>query len=388
MVMSRLPKTFMVPKPLEPLNLEEMKFWLAIMEEHALFVKAGLPNDSVELINEAQCFYQEFKDLRLKAERVQSDKKFSELVSDSREAATEFFCYLRRLLHFMMTCRLGGHNFPLFLDHLSRETEYFLRLLSDMQQGKKVLNGCTKAREDMFWLRIMADHAKFICHLLDPSEENLIAMSQDFAREFDVLYLQGRDLASMQAYCEEAMAFRRFLQDVRAAVARMRDFNKAAYDLIEECKLLGLIPAMMADHLRREAEHFLMLLSLMEKGILKNAPLTCDEEVFTVEGVDAVIAQDWEEPTAAPCVEDEEEIWPEEREVEEGEATAESVSLPEPKGPAKFSLPEEREEETELPVLPTAKKEPPKKESPMEEKVEVKKKNTKWGDKWPKPLGR
>ena len=395
--MPRLPKSFMVPKPLEPLNLEEIKFWLEIMEEHALFIKAGLPNEEQELIAEAQGFYQQFKDLRLRAERVQNDRKFNELVEASRDGATDFYRYIRRLLHLMLTCRLGGHNFPLFLDHVSRETEYFLRLLDVMGDGGKVLSGSAKAREDMFWLRIMADHAKFICHLLDPSEANFIAMAQDFSEEFDTLFLQSLDLASMQAHYEEVMAFRRFLQNVRAAVLRMRDFNKAAHDLIEECKLVGLIPAVMADHMRREAEHFLMVLSMLDKGILKSCPVVMEEEPEMFEEVTAGVQDIWEEPPAAKCVE--EDIWGDERESEAEEMIAKAAAVKETaeiKSVPKFILPEDREEEEDtteedpIPEPQINKPEPPKKEPVKQEKIETKKKSSKysWSDKWPRPLGR
>ncbi|MDF2634146.1 MAG: hypothetical protein K0R78_1020 [Pelosinus sp.] len=280
--MPRQLMSYMVPEPLEPLNLEEVKFWLRIMEEHALFIKSGLPCDHEDLIDEAQSFYQDFGALRTRAERLQNDKKFMELVNDTQALLKEFYTFKRDLLHRMLECKLGGYNFPLLLDHMAREAEYFMRLLEKIKNGKMALSGGMKAQESVFWLRIMADHAKFISHLLDPSERNLIETANGFSQEFDDLYLQGRDFSSMLQGYPEVASFKRFLQDVRAAVLRIRDFKRAAEEMIRECRLVGLIPSLLADHVRREADHFLLILTMMEKGIMKNstlASLECNEEV-------------------------------------------------------------------------------------------------------------
>jgi len=278
--MPRQPIAYTVPQPLEPLNIEEVKFWLHIMQEHALFIKAGLPCEDTALIDEAQAFYQEFEALLNQAERIKSIKQNNEFINSVYEAVKEFYCYKRELLKAKLACRLGGTNFPLLLDHMSREAEYFLRLLDKIRNGRVALKESSKTQETVFWLRDMADHAKFISHLLDPSERNLINMARDFSCQFDNLVLQGRDFASM-LHCHEGevMAFRRFLMDVKADVQRLRDFKKAAEDLIAECRLLGIIPELLASHLRREAEHFLMILAMMERGLMKHTAAYCMEDV-------------------------------------------------------------------------------------------------------------
>lgn len=277
--MPRRQIAYMVPEPLEPLNLEQVKFWLRIMQEHALFIKAGLPCDQTEFIDEAQAFDQEFESLRLRAERVQSEKKFTELINDTQVLTKEFYIFKRNLLHRMLECKLGGSNFPLLLDHMAREAEYVVRLLEKNKGGKLLVNGETKAQETAFWLRIMADHAKFISQLLDPSEYNLITTAKAFSEEFDHLFIQGRDFSSMLQGYSEVASFKRFIQDARAATIRLRDFKRAAEEMIEECRLVGLIPALLADHVRREADHFLMLLVMLEKGIMKNVTMAAMDDM-------------------------------------------------------------------------------------------------------------
>ncbi len=253
-------------QPIPPLNLEEMKFWLRIMEEHALFIKAGLPCENTALINQADTFQQEIAALRTRAERVQSERKFAELVADTQTVVEDFYRYKRRLLHLVLTCQINGCNFALFLDHVAREAEYFLRLLSKLASGQQPYQ-VAAAREAEFWIRLLEDHNEFIIHRLDPSERTLLATAESFSEEFDRLYLQGRDFVSMlRGEPDEVPSFRRFLQDVKVSTMRLRDFDRAAEALIAECKVVGLIPALLADHVRREADHFLLILAILEKG--------------------------------------------------------------------------------------------------------------------------
>jgi len=310
--MSRQQIFYMVPEPLEPLNLEEVKFWLRIMQEHASFIKAGLPCDQTEFIDEAQAFHQEFEALRLRAEGVKSDKKFTDLINDTQPLVKEFYIFKRNLLHMMLECKLGGWNFPLLLDHVAREAEYFMRLLDKIKSNKALVNGGTRARESTFWLRIMADHAKFISQLLDPSERNLINTAIAFSEEFDNLFIQGRDFSSMLHGYPEVAAFKRFMQDVRAATVRLRDFKRAAEEMIVECRLVGIIPALLADHVRREADHFLMMMATIEKGLSKNCPIVPIDELEDIVPVQdttdkckvyKVLKPDREEDEAPPVVE-------------------------------------------------------------------------------------
>lgn len=350
-------------QPVPPLNIEELKFWLRIMEEHAQFIRAGLPCDSVALIGEADNFLQEFAALRARAERAQGQRQFDALVGDAQGVVSEFYRYNRRLLHLVLTCQLPGSNFALFFDHLSREAEYFLLLLSAMGSDRPLYQ-TAGAREVAFWLRLMAEHSEFIFHRLDPSERTLLEATGDFAGEFDELYLQGRDFVSMlRGETDEVPSFRRFLQDARVSTIRLRDFKRAAETLIAECRLVGLVPALLADHVRREADHFLLVLAILEKGAF--VPFVQDEELEYAAlagnvviaapdpGGAAVAVAAAEMADGAAGYYDDEDDFDDDRE----------PSLPEPPGPPS-------------PAEPTKKASPPDKTAKY-----------KWSGKWPRPLG-
>ena len=265
--MTRLPVQPSNGRPVISVNLEELKFWLSIMQEHALFIKAGLPVNRKEAIQEAQEFYRCFGALLAKANTISSDKKFAELIRQSAEKVEDFYRFKRRLLQVAMRGELGGALYPSMLDHLSREAEYFLRLLESMNDCK-AFRLWPKTKEASFWIRLMSDHSDFIRQMLDPSEAILIDTTEGFSGEFDELFRQSIDFTSMLRSANGGVpAFGRFLQDSRVAGMRLRDFKRALHTMLEEKKVLSLMTPLFADHIRREADHFLMVLAMLENDL-------------------------------------------------------------------------------------------------------------------------
>jgi len=268
--MPRPPLYYKANKTTPSVMLEEIKFWLAILQEHTVFIRAGIPAEHTDLINEAKNFYQELGALRARADKPLTEKKFTELVKDALAVITDLYKFKRHLLHLSMTGRLEGCNPPLFYDHLAREAEYVLRLLEESKKYGPDCRTMSKAQEAAFWLQLMADHGRFIGQRLDPSERNLVGTAISFADEFDQLRLQSTDFVSMmRGYNRELPAFDRFLQDARMATIRLRDFERAVVTMIEERRLLGTMPVLLAEHVRREADHFLVIQARLVKG-LKN----------------------------------------------------------------------------------------------------------------------
>ena len=57
----------------------------------------------------------------------------------------------------------------------------------------------------------MADHAKFIGHLLDPSERKLVDTARNFSNDFDQLMYQAIDLESMKPQSQTVPLLDQFL---------------------------------------------------------------------------------------------------------------------------------------------------------------------------------
>lgn len=264
--MTKVPVQPSDSRPAISVNLEELRFWLSIMQEHALFIKAGLPANRRDAIKEAEEFYRCFGALLAKADSINSDKKFAELVRQSKNKVEEFYRFKRRLLQLALRGELGGSLYPSLLDHMSREAEYFLRLLESMNDCK-AFRLWPKTKEMNFWIRLMSDHSDFIRQMLDPSEVILIETTDGFEGEFDGLFRQSIDFSSMLRGASGSVpSFNRFLQDTRVATIRLRDFKRALHTMLEEKRVLGLMSPLFADHVRREADHFLMVTAMLENN--------------------------------------------------------------------------------------------------------------------------
>ena len=102
---------------------------------------------------------------------------------------------------------------------------------------------------ETFWNRIMMEHALFIRGLLDPTEEELIKTSDTLAKDFEALLGRARE--------RNGEAIR---DDSLAAAKRIKEFKTAGVDGIESCKIKSLILPLLADHVLREANHYIRLL--------------------------------------------------------------------------------------------------------------------------------
>ena len=185
-------------------------------------------------------------------------------------AATHIWAFKRRVLGLIIQCKLpGGNNFPLLVDHISREANYFRNRLEELNAGRLEPLPDAIIDENVFFLRIMADHAKFIGHLLDPSERKLVEQARNFSQDFDQLLFQAIDLSGCVLQSQTEPLLDQFLDQNRVSVVSLRDFKKTARDLIEACRIKSIIHPLLADHVFREAERFLFIIDMFEASLTR-----------------------------------------------------------------------------------------------------------------------
>ncbi|MFC0562495.1 DUF2935 domain-containing protein [Halalkalibacter alkalisediminis] len=256
--------------PIVERSLDEIRFWSRIMKEHALFLSLGFTYEQTQLIDEARQFISLFESIeeRLARFTVNSDlRQIQAFNSEVYQAAAAIWGYKRKVLGLTLSCQIRHNNFPLLVDHISREAAYFANRLKELNEGKPAPEPDTVIEENVFFLKIMADHAKFIGHLLDPSERKLVEQARDFSHDFDQLMFQAVDLDSMRPQSETKPILSQFLNQNKVSVASLRDFKKTARELIEACRIKSNIHPLLADHTFREAERFLEIIDLFEENL-------------------------------------------------------------------------------------------------------------------------
>jgi len=248
-------------------RLEEARFWSRIMQEHALFIKLGLPADQPQLREEAEDFIERFMELRKRLSKV--SRLEGELLEDLVEAVRDIIAFKSKLLRLLIQCKAEpGSNYPLLLDHIRREAMHFLNLLRKPVPEDPLF---ALLQVEVFWLRIMKEHIEFVIHLLDPSERELILQAEEFRKTFSRLLETARDLESMaETRPKNFNTVIRFTQNVIRNTMELRDFKAAAFELARLCELLSIVSTpLLLDHIRREADKFLNEMEILLPEVRK-----------------------------------------------------------------------------------------------------------------------
>ena len=281
-------------------SLELHLFFARIMKEHSLFLKAGFTPPGAAFARESEMFLRRFEAILSRAISL-SNHIVRRCVLDSGEVFTRFTdraeCQTQRLtgiaidrqltaramclqgsdcgaelcispslaaqvrrlnrdalaqveglislkeriLKQVSSCCLFTVNYPLLIEHILREAKLYRARLRELEGMKDC--GCPEGcGDEEFWNRIMMEHALFIRGLLDPCEETLIASANGFAGDYKRL-LEG----SGRGGAEEL-------------TRKFQDFKVAGTQGIEECKIRSIILPLLADHVLREANHYLRIM--------------------------------------------------------------------------------------------------------------------------------
>lgn len=217
--------------PIVARSLDEIQFWSRIMKEHALFLSLGFTHDQKNLVAEAQHYINVFERVEEKLSKFSQNSDIQQVKAFNSEVyqhAVNIWAFKRKVLGLTLRCEIISNNYPLLVDHISREAAYFANRLKELNQGILAPRPDAIIKENVFFLRIMADHAKFIGHLLDPSERKLVDQAREFSHDFDQLLFQAMDLDSMRPQSETKPILSQFLDQNRVSVKSLRDFKKTA----------------------------------------------------------------------------------------------------------------------------------------------------------------
>lgn len=292
-------------------SLELNLFFMRILKEHAIFLEAGFGPNNQSLAQQADAFKCEFTALLsetimlahgiLSLDVLNSGELFTKFTCDA-ERATEYYTgipidsnltlmefslgqqstlissptlvdqvaalnqraiaaasfladYKTKLLHDVISCKLFTFNYPLLIDHILREANFYIKLLHQLQ-NRQMLNLVEDMIEQQkFWDRIMAEHSKFIRGLLDPTEVDLFNSANRYGKVFDDLTKQAMTMNEQTTILPELTS------KTLKATASLRDFKTAGTEGLLHCKIKALIVPLLADHTLREANHYLRLLN-------------------------------------------------------------------------------------------------------------------------------
>lgn len=158
------------------------------------------------------------------------------------------------ILNNVLTCKMFTLNYPLLIDHIAREAKLYVRTIQGLQRRESMDAVREAMEQEAFWNQIMAEHAKFIRGLLDPTEAELFNTANMFGNTFDQLTREAREvqnhLENLQGVTRKSLT----------ATRDIREFKRAGTEGILQCKIKSIIIPLLGDHTIREASHYLRLL--------------------------------------------------------------------------------------------------------------------------------
>ena len=161
-----------------------------------------------------------------------------------------------RLLTKVRACKEFTMNYPLLIEHILREARFFMDMLDALADGMNIMGPEDLIDQEVFWNRQMGEHAKFIAGLLDPTEETLIDTARMFGKEFDKL------IAESNKANKQALGVNQFTNESIDATKRLRDFKTAGTKGLLDCTIQSIIVPLLADHVLREANHYLCVMGV------------------------------------------------------------------------------------------------------------------------------
>jgi len=231
------------------------------MAEHSLFFALLMPEElAPEERAQALRFHTEFRDL---FERIDATgppergdlKGFVESVIEPMKPLIE---YKARLGEAQRTGQLRSLVWPLFFDHTRDEAERWTRRLELLGNRESDLD---RKEVVSFWCNIMDEHSRFIAHLLDPDEYELIEKALNTASVFRDLSSDGVKGAVKALVHEPGTVVGSLNQNpemdaVMSAAQTILDFKTEATRGIEAARIKSIIDPRLSDHVRREALKF------------------------------------------------------------------------------------------------------------------------------------
>lgn len=286
-------------------SLELHLFFARIMKEHSLFLMASFTPVNAAFIREAERYKQSFEELLLKAtiladgvvrgEVLASGEvvtEFTELAEQQTQRftgisinqnltalqqhlrpRTSFICnpalaqqvrllnqtalrlldglisLKERVLANVLSCQMFTGNYPLLLEHILREARLYRQYVHTLETDGDI-DPQSMGEVELFWNQTMMEHALFIRGLLDPTENELINTADSFAKDY------ARLLESSRAAQDRTIA-----SSSLAETKKFKEFKTAGVSGIEACNIRSIILPLLADHVLREANHYIRLLS-------------------------------------------------------------------------------------------------------------------------------
>jgi Domain of unknown function (DUF2935) len=239
----------------------DARFATDIMSEHGVFFALLMPPELAgKERQQALEFSETFAELhaRIDAAPPPARGDLKRFTGEVVEAMKPFIEYKATLGDAQRSGTLRSLVWPLFFDHTRHEAERWSRRLEQLGGGESELDRKEVAE---FWDNIMEEHARFVVHLLDPDELELMQEAAEASRVFAKLGAGGPGGAAAALLAEPKTVAKALTEHpetsaVLSAAETILEFKTRAARDVEAARIKSIIDPRLADHVRREALKF------------------------------------------------------------------------------------------------------------------------------------
>lgn len=179
-------------------------------------------------------------------------KAVKDLNCKAKKLISGLIALKRKILDGMLNCTLFTMNYPLLIEHIIQEAELYYSYIETLDNNEDIKKENIEKVES-FWNHIMMEHALFIRGLLDPDENILIETSDEFAKEYKEL---------LEDACKaKELSIDKSVDIALEETVKLRDFKRVGTEGIIDCKIKSVILPLLADHVLREANHYIRILN-------------------------------------------------------------------------------------------------------------------------------
>ncbi len=180
------------------------------------------------------------------------ENKVLDLNNRTLNLLEEILEFKKTIYKLVLECKIASSMYPHMIEHIIHEAELYKEILECLKQ--KHLSEQTLCQELSFWNNIMKEHAEFINGMLDPTEKMLKGTAEEFTRIYERLLKDCMRCHKRDIVCKSLKA-----------TDGISEFKEAATEGLLECEIQSVIPPLLADHVYREANHYLRLLQSLMK---------------------------------------------------------------------------------------------------------------------------
>ena len=190
------------------------------------------------------------REIKLKSGNVINSQLINSISNLNRQTLPliqDLINFKNDVLNQVLSCKMYTANYPLLITHIMNEAKMYHSLLSKVESGEPFTKDYIYEQE-LFWNNIMKEHAEFIRGLLDSSERELLLTADKYADEYAMI---------IENYSNNPT----YMTNISLnETIKFRDFKIAGEEGILNCKIRSIIIPLLADHVLREANHFIRIL--------------------------------------------------------------------------------------------------------------------------------